>query len=71
MKDVLIVKFDAMLTASTIKRLREDIKRQMEDKVVIIPAYAEAKLISKPDDVEVQIECKQESHEFLEKEFNL
>lgn len=71
MKDILIVKFNALLPENVKNRLREDIKKQMEEKVVIIPAYAEAKLISKPDDVEVQIECKQETHEFLEKELHI
>ena len=59
MKDILIVRFNAMLPAKQVKQLRDAIIKQMEEKVVIIPAYAEAKLISKPDDVEVQIMIKE------------
>lgn len=68
---VLVVQFDALLRKDTVERLREEFKRQIEEGVVIIPAYTRATVISKPDDVEILFSEPDIEPEFLSKSFNI
>lgn len=63
MKDVLIIKPKMFLSASMCEHLRNSVLEQMKDKVVILPGFMEAELISIPDDVEVIIESEEPNGE--------
>ena len=53
MKDVLIIRPDIMLKPSTMHNIREAIKEQIKEGVVVLPAYLKAELINVPEDIEV------------------
>lgn len=56
MKDVLIIRPDILLKPSTMNNIREAIKEQVKEGVVVLPAYLKAELINVPEDIEVVIE---------------
>lgn len=53
MKDILIIRPDILLKPSTMHDIREGIKEQIKEGVVVLPAYLKAELINVPDDIEV------------------
>lgn len=63
MKDVLIIQVNAMLPADVMEQIHKNVVAMMDDKVVILPAYIRAELISVPEDIEVRIEMGEDSNE--------
>ena len=70
MKDVLIIKTEALMPRNTLKELQQDFANQLKSGVVIIPPYFEAELLNVPDDVEVIIQSSEEP-EFISKKLNI
>lgn len=68
---VLVVKCDALLKPETVEKIRENLKQQIEEGVVVIPSYLQAAVISKPDDVEILFDGPETIPEFLTKTFNV
>ena len=64
MKDILIIKTEALIPKEKMKELHTDFVEQLKTGVVIIPAYFEAKLIHTPDDIEVIVKCE-EKRDFI------
>lgn len=56
MKDILIIRPDIILRPAKLHEIREGIKEQIKEGVVVLPAYLKAELINVPDDIEVVIE---------------
>lgn len=71
MKDVLVIKTDCILSEEAQRRLCEKFKQEINNKVVIIPAYLEAELIHVPDNVEVRIESADVPPDFQIKRMNI
>ena len=67
MKDVLIIKTEALMPRNTLKELQQDFANQLKSGVMIIPPYFKAELLNVPDDVEVIIQSSEEQ-EFMKKE---
>ena len=56
MKDVLVIRPDIILKPSKMYEIREGIKEQIKEGIVVLPAYLKAELINVPDDIEVIVE---------------
>lgn len=56
MKDVLIIRSNALFRQEHLENHRKDIMEQIKSGVVLLPAYLEAELINVPDDIEVIME---------------
>lgn len=69
MKDVLVIKTEALLTQDRMKHFQKLFVEQLKTGVVLIPAYFDAKIIQCPDDVQVVVESVSGST-MLDKEFN-
>lgn len=54
-KQVLVVRTNLFLEPEDMARIQADLKRQMEDGVVILPPCCEALVV--PDGIDIQIEC--------------
>lgn len=65
--DILLIKTEVPLRAETLKRIHDDIAKQLESKVVIIPPYLHPEIVNVPDDIEVVVEPYEEKSEFLDK----
>lgn len=57
-KDVLVIRTNLFLNPCAMERIRQDILKQMETGVVMLPAPCEALFV--PKNVEVHVECVKE-----------
>lgn len=57
-KTVLAIKTDMMLSQEVLNKLREQFIEQVEQGVVIIPAWFEAEVIQVPENVEIRVEAE-------------
>lgn len=60
-RDVLIIKSDIILHPDDIRQLTEEIKRGMENGVIIMQPYFEPLLV--PDDIDIDIRIEQQESE--------
>lgn len=68
--DILLIKCDALIPTVTMKKIHDDIVKQLETKVVLVPAYLKPEIINVPDGVEVVVESTDDKEqEFLTKNF--
>ena len=68
--DILLIKTDALLPKEKMKMLHDNLVKQLESKVVVVPAYLHPEIINVPDGVEVVVEtCNDREPEFLNKKF--
>lgn len=54
MKDVLVIKCNAVIKPEDLKKLREMFIKQKEEGVVVLPPYFDALIV--PEDIEIRVE---------------
>lgn len=54
MKDILVIKCNAVIKPEDLKKLREMLIKQKEEGVIILPPYVEALIV--PEDIEIRVE---------------
>lgn len=54
MKDVLVIKCNALVKPETLKKLREIFVKEKEEGVIVLPPYVEALVV--PEDIEIRME---------------
>jgi len=54
MKDVLVIKCNAVIKPEDLKKLREIFIKEKEEGVIVLPPYVEALIV--PEDVEIRVE---------------
>lgn len=62
----LVIQMGALLPASHLKKLHDDMVEQLKTGVVIVPGYAKAKLVNVPDDIEVIVKPYKEDKNDVE-----
>lgn len=66
--DILLVKCNALLPTEKMKMLHDNFVKQLESKVVVVPAYLEPEIINVPDGIEVMVKtCEDSDPKFLNK----
>ena len=61
MSDILIIKNDAFIRRDDLIEIQNDLAKQKESGVVIIPKGWEAIVV--PEDIEIKVECKEDEKE--------
>ena len=66
--NILLIKCDALIPTATMKKIHDDIVKQLETLVVLVPASLKPEIINVPDGVEVVVESSDgKEHDFLTK----
>ena len=66
--DILLVICNTLLPTKTMKMFHDDFVKQLETKVVVVPAYLEPEIINVPDGIEVIVKtCEDSDPKFLDK----